>query len=159
MRKSEDHLDNRIKAYIETLFAGVGESQQLFYLKEEIAANLREKTLTNRIRGISEEQAFKEAIVSLGDLSAIVADMRKLGQEEAQQVVCSTVWASLWVGIYHLGIIIGLLLIFFGFFNLAMLYFMQLETINVSWSCVFITMGGALVVFLILNGPDRRKVH
>jgi len=36
-------LDENIRAYIDKL-AGVGESQQLFDLKEELFSNLKEKT-------------------------------------------------------------------------------------------------------------------
>lgn len=36
-------LHNKVKTYIEKLFAGVGASQELFDLKEELATNMKEK--------------------------------------------------------------------------------------------------------------------
>jgi len=35
-------LDKKVNSYIDQLFSGVGESQQLFDLKEELATNLKE---------------------------------------------------------------------------------------------------------------------
>jgi hypothetical protein len=89
MLKNEK-LDKKVNAYIENLFSGVGASQQLFDLKEELATNLKEKTYDIQSRGLDEDQAFKEAVISMGDLSGLVDDMRKLGQDMAKQNVCST---------------------------------------------------------------------
>ena len=37
MSKNESLIEKKVKAYIDNLFSGVGESQQLFDLKEELA--------------------------------------------------------------------------------------------------------------------------
>ncbi|HHY25941.1 MAG TPA: hypothetical protein GX523_04165 [Desulfitobacterium dehalogenans] len=153
MRKSEDNLENKVSAYIDALFAGVGASQQLFDLKEEIATSLKEKTLDYKNRGISEEQAFKEAIVSLGDLSGLVAEIRQIGQDEAKQAVYSTMAARISLA----GIIAGSLIILFGFFNIAMLYFMKLDAVSVSGSGIFIVAGGALLAYSLLTMETRSR--
>ncbi|AFL99443.1 MULTISPECIES: permease prefix domain 1-containing protein [Desulfitobacterium] len=153
MRKNEDDLENKVSAYIDALFAGVGASQQLFDLKEEIATSLKEKTLDYKNRGISEEQAFKEAIVSLGDLSGLVAEMRQIGQDEAKQAVYSTMAARISLA----GIIAGSLIILFGFFNIAMLYFMKLDAVSVSGSGIFIVAGGALLAYSLLTMETRSR--
>lgn len=153
MKKNEDRVENKIKAYIDALFAGVGASQQLFDLKEEIATNLKEKTRDYKDRGMSEEQAIKEAIVSLGDLTGLVAEMRQIGQDKAKQAVYSTMTARISLA----GIIAGSLLILFGFFNIAMLYFMRLDAVSVSSSGIFIVAGGALLTYSLLTMETRRK--
>ncbi|MEL7656953.1 MAG: permease prefix domain 1-containing protein, partial [Bacillota bacterium] len=137
MRQTEHELEHKISAYIDALFAGVGASQQLFDLKEEITTNLNEKTLDYKNRGISEDQAFKEAIVSLGDLSGLVAEMRQIGQDKAKQAVYSTMTARISLA----GTIAGSLIILFGFFNVAMLYFMKLDAVSISGSGIFIVAG------------------
>lgn len=153
MRKTERELENKISAYIDALFTGVGASQQLFDLKEEITTNLNEKTLDYKNKGISEDQAFKEAIVSLGDLSGLVAEMRQIGQDKAKQAVYSTMTARISLA----GTIAGALIILFGFFNVAMLYFMKLDAVSISGSGIFIVAGGALLTYSLLTRETRQK--
>ena len=45
MSKNENHLEHRITVYFDNLFSGVGSSQQLFELKEELTTNMKEKSL------------------------------------------------------------------------------------------------------------------
>lgn len=153
MRQTEHELEHKISAYIDALFAGVGASQQLFDLKEEITTNLKEKTLDYKNRGISEDQAFKEAIVSLGDLSGLVAEMRQIGQDKAKQAVYSTMTARISLA----GTIAGALIILFGFFNVAMLYFMKLDAVSISGSGIFIVAGGALLTYSLLTRETCQK--
>lgn len=76
MSRNDDPMDKKVTAYIDNLFAGVGDSQQLFDLKEELATNLKEKIADIKSRALDDEQAFKEAVISMGDLSGLVDDMR-----------------------------------------------------------------------------------
>ena len=89
---------------------------------------------------MDEEQAYKEAIISMGDLSGLVDDMRKLGQDMARQTVYSTMTAR----ISTAGIIAGSLLILFGIFTALMLYFMS-EIIAILGNGVFVISGSALL--------------
>ncbi len=95
MNVKKDSLDKKIRNYIENLFAGVGPSQQLFDLKEELFINMKEKISDYNSRGMEEEQAFKEAVISMGDLSGLVDDMRKLGQDKARQAIYTTMTARI----------------------------------------------------------------
>lgn len=72
-------------AYLDQLFADVGPTQQLFDLKEELTTNIKEKIADLISSGMDEEQAYKEALISLGDLSGLVEEMRRLGQDQAKQ--------------------------------------------------------------------------
>lgn len=153
MSKIENHMDKKVTAYIENLFSGVGPSQQLFDLKEELATNIKEKTADFKTRGMDDKQAFKEAVISMGDLSGLVDDMRKLGQDTAKQAVYSTMTAR----ISTAGIIAGVLLGLFGIFTVAMLYFMDLDAVSVAGSGIFIVAGGTLVTYSLLTRETRKK--
>jgi hypothetical protein len=140
--------------YIDNLFSGVGASQQLLELKEELAINLKEKTADYQSRGMDEEQAFKEAIISMGDLSGLVDDMRKLGQDTAKQPVYSTMTAR----VSTAGIVAGVLLILFGVFVSAMLYLMEDSSgVEITGSGIFIVAGGALLTYSILTRETSKK--
>lgn len=151
--KEKSELEQRVNAYIDNLFAGVGPTQQLFDLKEELAVNLKEKTADYRARGMDEAQAFKEAVISMGDLSGLVDDMRRLGQDTARQAVYTSMTARISTG----GIVIGVLLILFGIFVSVMLYFMGEEGVPVTGSAIFVVAGGAIVTYSILTRETVRR--
>jgi hypothetical protein len=131
----------------------VGATQQLFELKEELAINIKEKTADFKARGMDEEQAFKEAIISMGDLSGLVDDMRKLGQDTAKQSVYSTMSARISVA----GIVAGVLLILFGVFVTAMQYLMGASGVEVAGSGIFIVAGGALLTYSVLTRETSKR--
>lgn len=153
MSKIKNHLDKKIYAYIDKLFSGVGATQQLFELKEELAINIKEKTADYQARGMDEEQALKEAIISMGDLSGLADDMRKLGQDTAKQSVYSTMTAR----ISTAGIVAGALLILFGVFVTAMQYLMGSSGTEVTGSAIFIVAGGALLTYSVLTRETSKK--
>lgn len=153
MFKTDNRLDRKVTAYIDNLFSGVGPSQQLYDLKEELAVNIKEKTADFIARGMDADQAFKEAVISMGDLSGLVDDMRKLGQDTAKQSVYSTMTAR----ISTAGIIAGVLLGLFGIMTVAMLYFMDMDALSVSGSAIFIVVGGAILTYSVLTRETRKK--
>ncbi len=147
MSKNENHLEHRITVYFDNLFSGVGSSQQLFELKEELTTNMKEKIADYRARGMNEEQAFKEAIVSMGDLSGLVDDMRKLGQDTARMNIYSSMANRISAGF----IVVGVLLAMFGMFVIAMTYFMKLEGVAVAGSGIFVVAGCMLLTYGLLT--------
>lgn len=153
MFKNDNTINKKVTAYIDNLFSGVGASQQLFDLKEELVINLKEKISDIKSRGMDDEQAFKEAVISMGDLSGLVNDMHKIGQDTAKQFVYSPMTAR----ISTAGIIAGVLLILFGVFTVTMLYFMKLGAEPVIGSAIFIVAGGALLTYSILTRETRNK--
>src|SRR5690554_6375685 len=153
MSKAKDNLDKKIWAYIDNLFSGVGATQQLFELKEELAVNIKEKTADYQSRGMNEEQALKEAIISMGDLSGLVDDMRKLGQDTAKQSVYSTMTAR----ISTAGIVAGVLLVLFNLFVPAMLFLMGSSGVAVTGSGIFIVAGGTLLTYSVLTRETRKR--
>lgn len=153
MLKNENPLNKRVTAYIDKLFSGVGASQQMFDLKEELSTNIKEKTADYQSRGMDEEQAFKEAVISMGDLSGLVADMHLLGQDTAKQSVYSAMTSR----ISTAGIVAGVLLVLFGMFTIAMLYFMDSDAESVTGTGIFVVAGGALITYSVLTRETRKK--
>jgi hypothetical protein len=153
MAKNENFIDKKVKAYIENLFAGIGASQQLFDLKEELTTNMKEKVADYKARGMDDDQAFKESVISMGDLSGLVDDMRSLGQDKARQSVHSTMTTR----ISTAGIIAGVLLTLFGIFTSLMLHFMGLDAVSVASTGIFMVAGGALITYSLLTRETRRK--
>ncbi|KUO52032.1 MAG: hypothetical protein APF76_02510 [Desulfitibacter sp. BRH_c19] len=159
MTNKKNPIDNKVKKYIDNLFFEVGASQQLFDLKEELTTNMKEKIGDYKSRGMEGEQAFKEAVISMGDLSGLVDDMRKLGQDKARQAIYSTMTSR----ISTAGIIAGALLSLFGMFTVIMLFFMNssgeaaLSGEGVAGPGIFIVAGGALITYSILTRETQRK--
>jgi hypothetical protein len=153
MSKNESIIEKRIESYIDNLFSGVGDSQQLFDLKEELLINMKEKVQDYKARGMDEEQAFKEAVISMGDLSGLVDDMRRLGQDTARLAVNTTMTAR----ISTAGIIAGVLLVLFGIFTMAMMHYMGLNKVGTFGNGIFIVAGGAIITYSVLTRETRRK--
>jgi hypothetical protein len=153
MLRKQSSMDNKIKEYIDKLFSGVGASQQLFDLKEELTTNMKEKITDYTSRGMEPDQAFKEAVISMGDLSGLVDDMRKLVQDKAKQAVYSTMTAR----ISTAGIIAGVLLVLFSVFTSSITYFMRLPGVAVTGNGIFAVVGGALLIYSILTRETSRK--
>lgn len=146
-------LDKKIESYVNQLFTGVGESQQLFELKEELTTNLKEKINDYKKMGMDEKEAFKEAVSSLGDLSGLVDDMRVLGQDKAKQAVYTNMTAR----VSTAGLIIGVLVILFGVLTTAMFYYMDLPLQAVPGPAIFIVLGGAIVTYSLLTRETNQK--
>ncbi|MFD1426316.1 permease prefix domain 1-containing protein [Kroppenstedtia sanguinis] len=155
MQKNKKMLDEKIERYFDDLFAGVGRSQQLFDLKEELSTNLKEKIADYQSQGLSDEQAFKEAVISMGDLSGLVEDLRELGKDTAKQ----SVYSSMANRISIAGTIAGVLLILFGGFTISMLFFLGLSSVNVVGPGIFIVVGGALLTYSLLTRKRTKNME
>ncbi len=153
MSNQKNSMENKVKKYIDNVFSQVEPSQQLFDLKEELSTNLKEKIADYKMRGMTDEQAFKEAVVSLGDLSGLVDDMRQIGWDKAKQGVYSTMTAR----ISTAGIIGGVLLTLFGIFTSLMTYFMDLPGESVVGTGILSGAGVAITTYSIWTRETRRK--
>ncbi|NLN87498.1 MAG: hypothetical protein GX133_07845 [Syntrophomonadaceae bacterium] len=159
MSKNDDPMNKKATTYIENLFAGVADSQQLRDLKEELVTNLREKTADIKSRGLDDEQAFREAVISMGDLSGLVDEMRVVRQHQpvhsgsAPQSANSRLMTRISTG----GIVIGTLLILFGLYTSTMLYFMRMDAVPVIGSSIFIVAGGTILTYSVLTRETRTK--
>lgn len=68
-------MEERIRAYVESLFRNTPPSQQTVELREELIQNLIEKYNDFLAQGKSEEAAYNIAIASIGDISGLLADL------------------------------------------------------------------------------------
>lgn len=145
MIKYKNYIDGKLKTFVNNLFSGVGESQQLFDLKEELTTNMKEKIVDYKKTGL--EEAFKEAVISMGDLSGLVDDMRQLGQDKIKQSVYSTMTSR----VSTAGLVVGLMLVLFGVLVITMLSFMNLPLVSIAGPGIFVVLGGAIVTYSSLT--------
>jgi hypothetical protein len=61
----------RIGSYLDSVFRGVEETKELCDFKEELAANLSDKIADLQAGGLSEDEAFRQATASLGDIRSL----------------------------------------------------------------------------------------
>jgi hypothetical protein len=87
MKNNDNSIDDKLYKYIDNRFYGVGPSSQFADLKEELVINIKEKIADYRSQGMDEEVAFHKAATSMGDLSGLIEDMRRIGQEEAKKAI------------------------------------------------------------------------
>ncbi len=153
MTRNDNRRDKRIVDFIDTLFVEVGPSQQLFDLKEELATNMKERILDFQARGIDADAAFKEAVIAMGDLSGLVDDMRRIGQDTAKQ----SVYSSMSARISTIGLVSGVLLVLFGVLTSAMVYYMNISGVAAAGNGVFVVAGGVLVTYSFLTRETSRK--
>ncbi|EZH64889.1 hypothetical protein DH09_20490 [Bacillaceae bacterium JMAK1] len=148
-----DALDRKIETYINHLFKNVGSSQEAYEMKEELFSNMKEKISDYKSRGLEEDQAFKEAKASLGDLSGLIEDLQRSSQEEAKQ----NMYTSKSARISKVGIVASAVLILFGTLTSLMLVFMDLESVSVVGPNIFTVSGGALLVYSILTIETTKR--
>ena len=151
-------LEQKIQEYLDQQFASVGESQQLIDLKEELATNLREKIEDYRLKGLDDKQAFQEAIISLGDLSGLVEDMRKYEPNSQNQRPTFNQYLS------AVGISAGVLMILSGLFIGAIVYFHREPMESSLGQGIFIVFGGVMLTFSLLtretdHRPGMNKIR
>ncbi|MGE5653674.1 MAG: permease prefix domain 1-containing protein [Bacillota bacterium] len=72
-------MQGRLRSYIEELLAGLDESEELQEFKYELVMNLGDKIDDLRSDGLTEEEAFREAVATLGDLRAVFAERQAEG--------------------------------------------------------------------------------
>jgi hypothetical protein len=77
-------MKGKIKKYVDDLFVDIYDTKQLRELKEEVTANLIEKVNDLVANGINKDEAFKNAVSSLGDMGELVENLKKASNEKLQ---------------------------------------------------------------------------
>ncbi len=67
-------MQGKLRSYIEELLVGVEESEELQEFKYELVMNLCDKINDLLVDGLTEDEAFREAVATLGDLRAVFAE-------------------------------------------------------------------------------------
>ncbi|WP_029953000.1 permease prefix domain 1-containing protein [Bacillus sp. H1a] len=147
------NLDERIQEYIDKQFIDVKGTQQLFDMKEELFINLKERISEMIKEGYTEEDAFKKGVISIGDLSDLVEEMRLYGQDGTKQSIDSKEALH----ISTKGLIVGILLFLFGIF--ASLIANYLLGSQLFWviSCLFTVPGMLLIIHSLLIKETRKR--
>ncbi|WP_027963587.1 permease prefix domain 1-containing protein [Halalkalibacillus halophilus] len=140
-------VNKEVKKYVDDLFKDVGASQQLHDLKQELRTNMEERIKDYQAKGMTEEEAFKEAKVSMGDLSGLVDDMREHGKDEAKQHVYTSMTNRVSIG----GIVIGSMLILFGVLMSIGMMFMEIEPVAVPGTGIFAVAGAIVLTYSLLT--------
>lgn len=68
-------MNNKIKNYVEVLFADVPRTKRAAELKEEIMSNLNDRFEDQIREGKSENEAYGAAVASMGDIDALLAEV------------------------------------------------------------------------------------
>ncbi|GEN46043.1 permease prefix domain 1-containing protein [Alkalibacillus haloalkaliphilus] len=140
------NLNQEVKKYVDDLFNGVGESQQLFDLKQELVTNMHERIQDYKSKGMTDEEALKEAQASLGDLGGLVEDMREHGKDQVRQEVYSSMTNRISIG----SLVIGTVLILFGLLMSVSMFFMEVEAVAIPGTGIFAVVGGAILTYGLL---------
>ncbi|MDR0998055.1 MAG: permease prefix domain 1-containing protein, partial [Treponema sp.] len=73
---------NNTKEYVDSLFAGYGETEALADFKEELLSNLNAKLDSLVKKGMSEKDAFIRATAELGDVSTLADEISLKKRQE-----------------------------------------------------------------------------
>ena len=148
------NVEKELQQFLDRQFAGVQETQQLFEIKEELRVNLRERISDMMKQGKTEKEAFKEAVISMGDLSGLVEEMRAYGQDKVKQSINTTSAARL----SAVGVISGVLILLFGILTSLMVYFMgKDELMSLSIACMFTIIGVGFITYGTLTRESAKR--
>ena len=68
-------MNNKIKNYIDVLFAEVPRSKKAIELREELASNMNDRFEDCIRQGMSEAQAYSQTVANMGDVDALLAEV------------------------------------------------------------------------------------
>ena len=77
-------MSEKIKKYIDDLFAGISETRQVRELKEEIISNLTDKYNEYISKGIPNKEAINKSVSSLGDIDELLENLKKFSEEKVR---------------------------------------------------------------------------
>ena len=101
-------MEDRIRRYVDELFAGTHVSRRSVELKEEMIQNLNEKVSDLLAEGKTPEAAFNIAIAGIGDVSVLIRELEKdaaLPEISAAARQRSAMFISIAVALYILSVI------------------------------------------------------
>jgi sulfur transfer complex TusBCD TusB component (DsrH family) len=146
-------MKDKIKKYVDGLFADIYETQALQELKEEISANLLEKANDLVARGNSEEVAFQKAVASLGDMSELVGSLKKAAEGKQQEGSFRTFPLS---KKQVLGYVTGSAIFLFGLMVGGMVYLRGRNLLlTLEWLMPFILVAAPVFIYFGLIQETR----
>lgn len=86
LKKGKGTMIQRIRQYVDDLFKDAPHTKKAMDLKEEVCSNLIDKYVDLTGHGVSDEDAYNEAIAGIGDIDELFAMMKDDPQQEDPQV-------------------------------------------------------------------------
>ena len=140
-------MKDRIKNYVDGLFTDIYDTKQLRELKEEVSANLLEKVNDFIANGNNEDEAFKKAISSIGDMGELVESLKKASELKVEQ----DMFKKHTLDKKHvIGYLVASAILLFGVMTSGIVYLQQKSLLNTagtlmpfftSYACLFIYFG------------------
>ena len=141
-------MNNRLREYIDTLFATAPSNMKAVEVKEEILQNLTDKYNDLIAEGKSEDVAFNIAVASIGDVSELIRELQglpqqynKISEENGKQRQRTALMTAIAIGLY--------------IFSPVPVILIQNE-IGVVFLFVFIAIATGMLVF---NGITKSKTN
>lgn len=144
-------MTDRIKLYVDTLFADAPRTKKAYDLKEEVCANLIEKYRDLTAGGMAEAEAFNTVIAGIGDVEELFADLKDNSvsmPEDPRSRRRNALCISVAVSLYIVSLIPLFLSDFLG-------YAPELGLVFMFALCALAT---GLLIFNALNKPRYHKL-
>lgn len=145
-------MKNNIKGYIDTIFKNVTVTRYSEELKEELTANLLARYEDNIASGMSENEAFNDAIISIGDVNELIASIapdEKFVEEKRMYQTRNAKWMAIAIGLY----IICAIPVIIGGFNgsdMAILF-------GVSITLIIVAIATGILIYISNSTPSEYK--
>lgn len=105
-------MEEKMRAHIEKLFEDAPKTRKAFELKEELLANSQERYQDLVANGVKTEDAFKNVISSIGDVSELFRDLEERTPEDRMEFEARTkkyaVVKTAAVGLYFFSVVLFL---------------------------------------------------
>jgi hypothetical protein len=141
-------MNNRLREYIDNLFATAPSNMKAVEVKEEILQNLTDKYNDLIAEGKSEDVAFNIAVASIGDVSDLIRELQglpqqynKISEENDKQKQRTALMTAIAIGLY--------------IFSPVPVILLQNE-IGIVFLFVFIAIATGILVF---NGITKSKTQ
>ncbi len=106
-------MNEKMRAHIETLFEKAPGTRKAYELKEELLANSEERYQDLVASGVSQEDAFKHVISSIGNVTELFQGLEEANEKDRQEIEDrlnkNAVIKSAAIGLYIFGVVV-----FFG---------------------------------------------
>ncbi|MDD3192630.1 MAG: permease prefix domain 1-containing protein [Oscillospiraceae bacterium] len=142
-------MENKIRDYVEDLFADAPQTKKVYELKEEMVQNLIDKYRDLLAEGMPEDAAYNIAVAGIGDVGELIRSLEVPFRDEGMEVRQRNQSAAM-TAIAVIVIILSVLpvLIFESF---------GMENIGICLMLVMVAAGVGLLIYTAKTKPQYRK--
>lgn len=151
-------MEDRVRAYVDSLFRNVLKTQQVEELIEEICSNLNEKIIDLINSGKSENEAFIESVATLGDTSELLSDITDYSYYSDYSASTSQTEDNNILDIknHAAGNAFATMLILLGVISVAVAYLLS-KNIIISAIVLFIFLIPAVGIYIYVGEIESKK--